>query len=408
MTADRIPPPPFTLADWPAEQIADPYPVYRRYRAAGAVQEGAGGYFVFGYQEVAQALASPRLGRRAPAAAVGAGVTHAAVADTAVRALVEDWLVFLDPPRHTRLRAVLSREFTPRVVAGLRARMAAIVAELLAGQHTIDLVADFAAPYPVLVISELLGLPRRDGRWLRECSLRLQQGSSSRAGRTPEAPALADAAARELTGYFHEQLAGRRARGSGGGSGGGDLIDLLLAAGELTSAEVVATCVHLLTAGHETTTHLITKSVLALLDRPELVALLRAEPALLPAAVEEFARYDPPVQAVTRWVQQDERLGAHPVPRGARVTLLLGAANRDPAHFERPDAVDPHRRTTGRQLAFGLGIHYCLGAVLARAETELALAALLGPLSTAELLERPVRYAADLVFHGPERLLLRW
>jgi cytochrome P450 len=205
-----------------------------------------------------------------------------------------------------------------------------------------------------------------------------------------------------MTGYFREQIGRRRLRPDG------ELISLLLATEGLTEAEIAATCVHLLTAGHETTTHLITKSVLALLRHPEMLAQLRRDPGLLPQAVEELARYDPPVQAVTRWVQRDERLGEHPVPRGSRVTVLLGAANRDPGQFADPDTPLLWRRHGGPQLAFGLGIHYCLGAALARAEVELALAELVGRLAGAELLERPVRYAQDLIFHGPERLLLRW
>lgn len=397
---------PFTLAGWPDERIADPYPLYRSYREAATVHrvpgEGSGpdSYYVFGYAPAARALSSPRLGRRIPGG--NTPLTHRAIADTAVREMVEDWLVFLDPPRHTRLRAILSREFTPRMVAGLRPRLAAIARHLLTNRQELDLVEDFAAPFPVLVISELLGLPAGDGSWLRAASLRLQQGSSSRAGQAPEGAAQADAAARELTWYFREQIGSRRARP------GRDLISLLLGHEGLAETEIAATCVHLLTAGHETTTHLISKSVLALLRNPELLAHLRADPALLAEAVEELARYDPPVQAVTRWAQRDERLGDHLVPRGSKVTVLLGAANRDPGQFADPDTPRLHRRQIGPQLAFGLGIHYCLGAALARAEVELALAELLGRLAGAQLLEQPVRYAQDLLFHGPERLPLRW
>jgi cytochrome P450 len=419
MTPDDLPP--FGLRGWAAQDIADPYPVYRRYRQTSPVHRVPGPpgepdtHYVFGYDEVVRVLTGAAFGRSAEVAADAASsgtVTTARSAGPlppgphhALRTMIQNWLVFLDPPRHTTLRSLLSREFTPKVVLGLRARMRQLADELLAelrGREVADLVEEFAAPYPVMVICELLGVPRCHRDWLRERSVRLQEASSSRAG--GGGYGRADTAARELGAFFREQAAWCR------GGTGTDLISLLVrgpaASAPLTDDEIAATCVHLLTAGHETTTHALSKSALALLRRPDTLAALRATPVLPAGAVDELVRFDSPVQAVSRWAYRDVSLAGHDVRRGAKLVLLLGSANRDPGRFPEPDTLDVHR-TPDRHLGFGLGIHYCLGAALARAEVEIGLGALLDFLPEAALTDEPVRYADDLIFHGPARLMLR-
>jgi cytochrome P450 len=313
--------------------------------------------------------------------------------------------VFLDPPRHTRLRATVIRYFSARVVAALRPRIADLADGLLAAMRDkpyTDLVADFAAPLPILVISELLGVPPDLRDWFRDRAVALQQANTSRGGDRRTRYELAEAAAGELAGYFQAEVADRRRQDRD------DIIGWLVrASGEpLTDEEIVGTCIHLLTAGHETTTNLLAKGVLALLSRPEALRQLRTTPDLMPGAVDELVRYDTPVQMVTRWAYRDETVDGHRIDRGSKVVLMVGSANRDPDHYPQPDTLDL-QRGVGRHLGFGMGIHYCLGAGLARAEAEIGLAALIRGFPQLALSDEPVRYADDLVFHGPSRMVLR-
>ncbi|WP_019872024.1 cytochrome P450 [Salinispora oceanensis] len=403
--------PRFTLTGWNREDIVNPYPVYRRYREVAAVHRGeAGGdapetFYVFSYDQVAQVLSSSCFGRGRSLDATAASVPVPAD-QKALRAVVENWLVFMDPPRHTELRSLLNRSFSPRIVTGLRPRIARIAQELLSRlgrQVETDLVEGFAAPLPILVIAELLGIPAERHGWLRTNALALQEASSSRARRDTAGYARAEAAAQEFTEYFREQVRLRR------GSAGDDLLTILanaqLRGAPVSLDAVVGTGVHLLTAGHETTTNSLAKAVLALQAHPAVLEELRGADGLTADSIEEFLRYDPPVQAVTRWTHQDTTLGGWEVPRGSRVVALLGSANRDPARFPLPDALDVHR-PADRQLGFGLGIHYCLGATLARAELEIGLQTLLNGLPTLGYPAQYVDYADDMVFHGPSRLIL--
>ncbi|MFE4588628.1 cytochrome P450 [Streptomyces laurentii] len=398
-------------------ELADPYPVYRRYREAGPVHavrpavvpcgtRGPTTRYVFGYAEVARVLARREFGRTAP----GAGSAAPLPPGYAVlRAVVENWLVFLDPPRHTALRSLVAPALAAGPVAALRPairRTAGRLVDRLTTRESVDLVAEFAAPFPLLVISGVLGVPEERQGWFRERALALQRAGGARVDRTLAGMVEADRAAAELTAYFLRELDARR----GPGRDRGDLLSALVRAADeetsLSPEEQTATCVHLLTAGHETTTGLLGKAVLALLGRPELRDELRADPGLLPGAVDEFLRHDPPVQMVTRWALRDTELAGHAIPAGDRMVLVLGAANRDPAYFPDPDRLDV-RRDTVRHCAFGLGIHYCAGAGLARAEAEAGLAELLARLPALQPGVRPdvsVRYAPDWVFHGPERL----
>jgi cytochrome P450 len=393
---------PFDLEGLSSFDVANPYPLYREYLAADPVHHNGQAWHVFGYDDVAQVLTSREYGRRGP----GGRATPVSTAHDTLRRMVENWLVFLDPPRHTELRSLLVKEFSPKVVAGLRERVRTIAEELigdLGETSEIDLVEAFAAPLPILVISELLGVPADLREWFRRCAMDLQEASTARAGRNPDAYARADAAATDLVEFFTGELNNRKPDDE-------DLVALLVNAqrrGEaLTDEEIVATCIHLLTAGHETTTNLISKSILALLANPGSLTELRDDPALLPQAVEELNRFDPPVQMVMRWAQRDSELGGKRIQRGEKVVLVLGSANRDPSVFADPDRLDL-RRDSRRHCGFGLGIHYCLGAALARAEAEIGLSVLLSSFPGLRRGEEPVRYADDLIFHGPTRLPLR-
>ncbi|GAB4585522.1 cytochrome P450 [Nocardia sp. IFM 10818] len=393
--------PPFGLTGWAAADIANPYPVYRRYREAAPVHRAQDGtHYVFGYDAVTTLLAARDFGRRAHTAD---GAARPLVPDrfAALRTMVENWLVFLDPPRHTALRSALSREFSPTVVTNLRGRITEIAAALLddiAAAAEFDFVRAFAAPLPILVICELLGVPAERWDWLRERAVAIQGASSSRAGGRADTLAAADAAAHDLRDYFLSVAAQRRAAPRD------DLISLLLRCDGLSDDEFAATCVHLMTAGHETTTNALGKAVLTLAAHPDAAARLRAAPRLHARAVDELIRFDGPVQAVTRWAQHDLVLAGQRIPRGAKMVAMLGAANRDPARFAEPDAFLPARPTAGH-LGFGRGIHYCLGATLARTELEIGLGLLLPILDRCTV--AAVEYPHDMVFHGPELLRLR-
>lgn len=389
----------FSVQGWQPHDLANPYPVYRRYREQDPVQRGDGdAWYVFGFDNVDTVLRSPDFGR-----GPGAPVKPK---QAALYQLVQNWLVFMDPPRHTELRRLLSAEFAPTVAAGLRGRISTIAAELVAdlgSKPIVDLVDDFAAPFPVLVISELLGVPAGHRTWLRQRAMWLQEASSARVGRRADGLDRADQAAHDLGEYFGEQVELRRADPRE------DLISLLAGArrrGEATTEEIVGTCVHLLTAGHETTTNLISKSVLILLATRDLLDRLRSDRDLLPVVVDELVRYDPPVQMVSRWAYRDHSLGDKRIRTGDKVVLVLGSANRDPQRFSEPDELRLDR-PAGRHSGFGAGIHYCLGANLARAEAELGLVALLTSLPEMSRADEPVCYGNDIIFHGPVRVPLR-
>ncbi|MEU2516337.1 cytochrome P450 [Streptomyces syringium] len=397
-------PGPFRTAD---VDVTDPYPCYRRYREEDPVHRGEDGWYLFRHADVARVLSSRRYGRGALPARLPEECPH-------LRGTVANWMVFMDPPRHTRVRALVAKAFTPRVVEGLRPRIgelaAGLVTELADGRQAsegeADFIDGFAAPLPILVISELLGVPKEDRPWFRARAVDLQQATSARVTRRPEAFAVAERAAREFGAYFRAEFARRRAEAAGGGT---DLIAAMLAEAGRTGIDedlLAGTCVHLLTAGHETTTNLLAKGLLALLAHPDRLDRLRARPGSLPGAVEELVRYDSPVQMISRWAHEDDRVGGHVIRRGEKVTLVLGSANRDPERFCDPDRLDIHRDAR-RHTGFGLGIHYCVGAPLARAEAEIGFTALLTGLLGLALADEPVRWADDLVFHGPARMVVR-
>jgi len=246
----------------------------------------------------------------------------------------------------------------------------------------VDFMDGFAYPLPVQIICALLGVPASDEVWFREragaLTVVIEQTYDGTAGEA------ADAAAEDLTGYFTDLVAERRRDPRD------DLTTALVTAHDSGDDELLANLILLLVAGFETTTNLLGNGLLALLERPELAAALRADPSLAPAYVEEMLRYDSPVQVTSRWNREAVTMGGHDVPVGSEVLLLLGAGNRDPERFAAPAEFDPGR--TGNQpLSFGAGAHYCLGAALARLEGQVAFPVLLGRLPGLALAGRPQR-----------------
>ncbi|WP_067709133.1 cytochrome P450 [Nocardia yamanashiensis] len=314
--------------------------------------------------------------------------------------------LFLDPPDHTRLRRLVQKAFTPRVIARLEPRITAFtdqVYDRLAGSDRFDLVETLAYPLPITVICELLGIPLDDEPQLRRLSAQLARLLDPAA---PNHPGFGNdlaemiSAREELDDYFDRLAAARR------GEPGPDLLSQLIAAEDagdkLTHEELISTCGLLLIAGHETTVNLISNTVLALLRRPELMDALRADPALAGAVVEETLRYDPPVQLVPRIAGEDMRIGGTDIAAGEVVIALLAAANRDPDVFPEPANFELEREN--RHLSFGLGTHFCLGAPLARLETRIAIARFAQRVRGARLISDPPVYRPHVNLRGPASL----
>ncbi|MFE9600482.1 cytochrome P450 [Streptomyces hokutonensis] len=347
--------------------FADPYPTYARLRNAAPVQQvptGSAGrfsYLVTGYAEAREAFTDPRLSKNTARFFAGR------LSDRDLHPAVSQNMLATDPPEHARLRALVTKAFSTGAVAKLRPCIAGLVDELLDAwpEHgPVDLVAGLAVPLPVTVICEMLAVPEADREQVHAWS-----GELFAAGD----PRRIDVASQAVGTYMTDLVAARR------GFPGESLLDDLIAVRDgqdrLTEGELVSLAVLLLVAGHETTTNFIGNAALALLQHPESLARLKAEPELFGTALDELLRFDSPVGIATfRYSTEALTLGGTDIPAGVPVLIAPGAANRDPARFPDPDRVDLDRGATGH-LAFGHGIHRCLGAPLARAEGELALRA---------------------------------
>lgn len=315
------------------------------------------------------------------------------------------WMVFRDPPEHTRLRRLAAKVFQVRSIHALRPNIESLTQWLLDSigeRREFDFIADFAGPLPALVIMDMLGVPRAELGRLKRLSdeMALFIGSSRDA---PEKYERAAAATREMAEIFRELVLARRAAPQR------DLLTELVALDEggerLSEDELVATCMLLLFAGHETTTHHLANALRSLLAFPGELEKLRADPSLAPAAVEELLRYDGPIGAQVRIVQQPHALQGRPLRAGERVFLLLNAANRDPRAYPDPDRLDL-RRNGVPHLTFGFGAHLCLGFPLARLEGQIALPAVLARWRRLELAAQP-GWMDSMVLRGMKAMPLR-
>ncbi|MFJ5073183.1 cytochrome P450 [Streptomyces sp. NPDC088553] len=348
--------------------LQDPYPAYAAMRSISPVTPlpgsgGRPGHLVTGYAEAREALGDARLSKDTAVFFAGQESRrrlHPAVAHT---------MLASDPPQHTRLRKLVTKAFTTGAVARLRPFIARVTDELLdqwpAG-GTFDFVSGLAVPLPVIVICELLGVPEADRPEIQRWSARLFAAGE---------PGVIDAASHAMADYMTGLIATK------GRNPGGSLLDRLIAArdgdDQLSEAELVSLAVLLLVAGHETTTNALGNALLALLQHPAALDRLRAEPDDVPAALDELLRFDSAVSTATfRFTKEAVTLGGTGIPAGVPVVVALGAANRDPARFPAPDQLDLDRNAAAH-LAFGHGVHRCVGAPLAKAEMEIALRALL-------------------------------
>jgi cytochrome P450 len=383
---------------------ADPYPLYAQFRGRGAFQLSGANLAIFSsYRDCDDVLRHP---------ASSSDRMKSTLAQRQLQALRETdvelpeqapaGFLFLDPPDHTRLRKLVSKAFAPKVVNALQSDISALVDGLLdriAEKGRFEVVDDFAYPLPVAVICRLLGVPIEDEPRFSDASALLGQALDpimAFTGAPSENLPERMQARKWLREYLHDLIERRRSRP------GDDLMSGLIAVQEsgdqLTEDEIISTCVLLLVAGHETTVNLIGNAILAMLRHPAQWAALGADAARAPAVIEETLRYDPPVQMVGRIAAADIAIGDIEVPAGDALMLLLAAAHRDPAEFDHPDTFDPDR-TNLRHLGFGRGLHYCLGAPLARLEADVALSAVTARFPHARLDGDP-HYKTNVTLRG--------
>jgi cytochrome P450 len=395
-----------SLRLWHPDVRRNPYPTYRRMREHGLTRLRLfGGWMAARYADVERILREPAFSTNREEVRFMQLLKRATRDAPDFRDLVENNLLLIDGARHRRLRGLVSKAFTPRRVEALRPRIETLVDELLervAARGEMDVVHDLAQPFPAVVIAELLGVPTADRERFRAWSdalVELLDPLSGREGLAPPKRAI-----RELAAYLRELLVERRSAPRD------DLLSAMSAAEEegetLAEGELVALASLLLAAGHETTTSLIGNAVVLLLRHPDERKRLQDDLGLLPGAVEECLRFEPPIQLTDRAVVEPVELGGVRLERGMIVGALLAAANRDPEQFPDANRFDVGR-AENRHLSFGLGNHFCLGASLARLEAQVALGALLRRFPDFTGPQEPPGWKASIVLRGPTALPVR-
>jgi cytochrome P450 len=394
---------------WDPAFVADPYPALGRLRdvAPVAYDERTNQWLVSRHADVNALLRDRRLGR-----SYGHVASHEEWGRTPPPAdhapfwdLLDVQMIDMEPPDHTRLRRLVTKAFTPRTVEALRPRIDDIVGIVIEHAHGLgefDLIADLLELVPVTVIAELLGIPESDRHllrpWSADMTLMFELNPS------PEMQRRATDASVAFEAYLRDLVRARRA--DPGDDLMSELAGVLEAGGDrLTEDELIGTAVLLLNAGHEASVNGAANSWWALFRHPEALAALRADPALVPTAIEELLRYDTPAPMFERWVLEDIQIGDIAIPRGQELALQFAAANRDPAAFDRPDDIVLDR-SPNPYLSFGAGIHYCLGAPLAKVEFDILFRRILTELPRLELVEEP-HWKPRFILRGLESLPVR-
>jgi len=376
----------------------NPYPIYERMRSASPVFHAPPPFdmwMIFDYDGARKAINDyERFSSAVPAP--------------------DNWFIFFDPPQHTKLRALIAKAFTPKSIADLEPRIRMLSREFLnkvIERGEMDVAADFAVPLPMTVIAEMIGIPGADWARYKHWSDVILKLSYTMRGMEADVEAGAaisgfTVVTNEMDAYLADMIEQRRARPKD------DLLTRLVEAevdGErLTQAEILGFFQLLVVAGQETTTNLINNAVLCLLENPDQLARLRAVPDLLPLAIEEVLRYRSPLQWLMRTPRRDTEMHGEIIPAGQLVLAMVGSANRDPKQFRDAEKFDI-TRNPNPHIAFGHGIHSCLGAALARMESRIALSELLARLKSLELAsDEPWQPRKALHVHGPTHLLIRF
>ena len=391
-------------------RVVDPYPTLSERRTKRPVDwnDEYSAWFIHRYDDVMAALKDPRFSsdrirpvyehKLTPEQQTERGPTYE---------ILGEWLVFRDPPDHTRLRRLVSRAFTPRAVEQLRGRVIEVVGDMIEEvrpKGSIDLIHDFAYPIPAVIIAEMLGVPAEDRDMFKDWSddiMVLVFGARDVEGRRERA----QQGLVELADYLSGMVRQCRAEP------GDNLISTLVAAQDgddtLTDHEIVSNCVLFLFGGHETTTNLIGNGMRVLLRHPDELAKLRAQPDLLKSAIEEILRYDGPSKMQVRMAVDDIELRGQTIRAGDMVYLVQAAANRDPDEFPDPDRFDIERNPTSH-IGFGFGIHFCLGASVARLEGAIALDALVRELPEMRPGPEEEVWHPTLISRGMDRFPVSW
>jgi cytochrome P450 len=388
--------------------IAEPYPVYAALRDAGPIHyfDGTTQWIVPRYEDVDGLLRDRWFGRT---------YHHMATHEEMGRPDEPEWhgpfwtliragILDMEPPDHTRVRKLVSKAFTPRRVEGLRPFVQRIMDGLVdevRGSGEFDLIKRIGEPLPVTVIAELLGVPEADRHLLRPWSAEICR--MYELNPTDEDARAAVAASEEFSAYLRDLSRERRGRPAD------DLVSALTQVVEegdrLTEQELIGTCVLILNAGHEATVNVTGNGWWALFRNPAELERLRTDLSLVPTAVEELMRYDTPLQMFERWVLEDVELHGQKVAKGQELALLFGSANHDPQVFDRPDALDVGREPNPH-MSFGAGIHFCLGAPLARVELQASFSTLLRRLPAMEVVAEP-RWKPNYIIRGLRELIVR-
>ena len=390
------------------EILQDPYPTYARLHEEGPLHYVDVGskwavWSIFSHAECSSVAKDPRLSaKRAQQMLLPLPLSRQSEFSELAR-MLGLWLIFMDPPEHTRLRKLLNKGFSAAAVEGLRPQAEAIVDQMLKPlQHgsEVELMSEFANPMPVRIISELLGVPQAlHGTFVNASrAIAVFRGNPNR---TVEEARAAQDALIELTEFFRKTVAERRR------NKGSDLISLLIDIEEegevLTEEELYAQCIALLFAGHETTRNLIGNGMYALLQHPQETAELRERPEMIRSAVEELLRYESPVQFTARVLKEDIEVCGQQIRKGWTVLCMLGAANRDPKQFKEPNQLDL-KRLNNQHLAFSAGLHFCIGAQLARLEGRIALLNLVQRFPEMKLTGPRPEWASTFGFRGLKSL----
>jgi cytochrome P450 len=390
------------------DRVADPYPFFDELRTNDPIHwsDRYRAWFISRWDDVFTSLRDPRFSSDRVKPVFDTKLTDEQRAERKPTFdILQHWMVFNDPPDHTRLRGLVNRAFTPRAVEALRPRIDEVVTsqlELIRDRGSVDLIRDFAFPIPAVVIAEMMGVPADERDLFKDWSdsiMALVFGAAGVPGRREQA----QQSLLELAAYLRELVLHFRA------DPGENLISDLIGAQEaddrLSDDEIVSTCVLVLFGGHETTTNLIGNGVRSLLHFPDQLERLRSEPALLASAVEELLRFDGPSKMEVRMAAAAIELRGHTIEEGDQIYFIQAAANRDPEVFEQPNALDL-ARSPNRHCGFGFGIHYCMGAPIARLEGSIAIDALIRALPGLRIGPDPEVWHPTLISRGMQSVTL--